>query len=150
MATSHPTPDRVSSGSDDVIHLTPGVVPARVRRVAGGSDAGDAAALVRHDRGSAALLVLIVATALVGASVVALVAAAPGLVDANRARTAADAAALAGAVDGRRAAETVAAANSGALVSWSEQAGGHPDTRTVTVEVQVGSATARARATTEP
>ena len=109
-----------------------------------------AAADVARDRGAAALLVLIVALALVGASVVGLVAVAPGLVDANRARTAADAAALAGAVDGRHAAETVASANSGALMSWAEQAGRHPGTRTVVVEVRVGSATARARATTDP
>ena len=60
--------------------------------------------------------------------------------DSARARTAADAAALAGAAAGEPEARSMAAANGGELVDY-ERAGS-----VVTVEVQVGSVRARARA----
>jgi hypothetical protein len=85
------------------------------------------------------LVVAIVALAAIG--VVALGRFAAGTVDAARARTAADAAALAGAAAGRGAAATAAAANAGTLVSFSQR------DDTVIVDVRVGDAVARARAT---
>jgi hypothetical protein len=82
-----------------------------------------------------AVLVLLAAIAIV---VLGLVGARLG--DRARARTAADAVALAGAASGRDAADQVAAANRAVVVEW------HPDGDGVTVVVQVGDATARARA----
>lgn len=102
------------------------------------------------DRGSAALLVVLIAVGVVGAALVALVSVGPVLIDANRARSAADAAALAGAHDGRDAAADVAAANGATLIGWEERDGELPGARTVAVEVRLGTATARARATTDP
>ena len=64
-----------------------------------------------------------------------------------RARTAADAAALAGAAAGREEAAALAAANGGSLLSYTErEAAGAADTLLVTVEVQVGRASQKARA----
>jgi uncharacterized membrane protein len=61
-----------------------------------------------------------------------------------RARTAADAAALAGAAEGRGAAEAIAAANHAVIESYVELPDG------VQLTVQVGEATATARAAQEP
>lgn len=108
-----------------------------------------AAAPIR-DRGAAAVLVVLVTTAVIGAALVGLLAVGPVLIDQNRARSAADAAALAGALEGRQAAATVATANGATLVSWDERPGELPGARTVMVEVAVGTVTARARATTDP
>ncbi len=99
----------------------------RVRR--GSGDGGQAAPLV----------VAVVVVAAVG--VVAIGRLAAGAVDAARARTAADAAALAGATDGRAAAAAVAAENGGLLVQFVTVGDD------VLVEVRVGRAAARARAT---
>ncbi len=64
-----------------------------------------------------------------------------------RARTAADAAALAGASAGRGEAESVAAANGGSLLSYTEsQAVDGSQALLVTVAVQVGRASQTARA----
>ena len=84
-------------------------------------------------------------TALVGVGLTAavLMAAVPfgrGLVDHERARTAADAAALAGVTGGREAAARIAAVNGGVLVAWTRD--GHEVSVTVLVEGQ--RATARA------
>ena len=65
------------------------------------------------------------------------------LADAAQARTAADAAALAGAADGRAAAVRMAARNGGTLVEYASRPDG------VEVQVRVGAAVARARATAE-
>ena len=92
------------------------------------------------DRGQAVPLVIaVVVVAAVG--VVAMGRLAEGAVDAARARTAADAAALAGATDGRSAAAAVASDNGGVLVGFASTGDD------VLVEVRVGRATARARAT---
>lgn len=106
----------------------------------------------RHgaDRGSAALLVVLMAAGIVAAALIALATVGPVLIDANRARSAADAAALAGAHDGREAAAAMAAVNGASLVGWEEHHGALPGSRTVTVEVRLGAASARARATTDP
>ena len=68
---------------------------------------------------------------------------AAGTVDAARARTAADAAALAGAAYGRNAAAATAADNGATLEAFTTVGD------TVAVEVRVGTAVARARATLE-
>jgi hypothetical protein len=79
-------------------------------------------------------------------SVVALATLGRDIVERTRARTAADAAALA-SVDGRRAdAERLADEHGGVVVTWRREPGGHD----VMVEVRVGDATARARASSAP
>jgi hypothetical protein len=92
------------------------------------------------DRGQAAPLMLAVVV-VAAVAVVALGRLAVGGVDAARARTAADAAALAGARDGELAAAAVAVANHGVLRRFVTTGDD------VVVEVQVGGARARARAT---
>jgi hypothetical protein len=62
-------------------------------------------------------------------------------IDVASAQTAADAAALAGALDGRAAAESLAGENGGYLIAYDERSDGSVD-----VTVQVGKATASARA----
>ncbi|MCE2512785.1 MAG: hypothetical protein J4F50_09595 [Acidimicrobiia bacterium] len=99
------------------------------------TDAGQAAPLM-----VVMLLVLLVA-------VVATVEVGQLLDESARARTAADAAALAGAAAGREAAAALAGANGGLLLSYTEQeTAGDADALLVTVEVQVGRASQRARA----
>ena len=98
----------------------------------------------RRDEGSALVLTVLTALAVMGAATLALIPVTGELIDRQRARTAADAAALAGTTGGRELAAQLAAANGGALVAWSES--GH----TVTVTVRVGDRTAVARATDEP
>jgi len=77
---------------------------------------------------------------LVVVSLLALVRVGTALDDSARARTAADAAALAGAVEGREAALDMASRNGGELLRFERRGG------TADVEVRVGDATARARA----
>ena len=108
------------------------------------------------DRGAVALLVLLVALAVSGATLVATVRVADVLIEADQARTAADAAALAGVVHGRAVAERVAAENGAVIVSWISVGAPHGTDDPgvtgveVTVGVRVGSAVANARATNGP
>lgn len=97
-----------------------------------------------RDRGSMTAMVVLVGVAVTSVVVSATVPLLVDLRDRQRAVAAADAAALAGVIDGRSAAATVAAANGGTLVGWSET--GHD----VTVVVTVGSERATARATDAP
>jgi hypothetical protein len=97
-----------------------------------------------RDRGAIAVLVVMVVAALSASVLVALERIGGDLRDAQRARTAADAAALAGVHGGRPAAAGVAVANGGELVGWLDL------DDTVTVDVRVGGAVARARATDAP
>jgi hypothetical protein len=98
----------------------------------------------RRDRGSALVMVVIVAVGFTAAGGAALAAVSRDLIDATRARSAADAAALASVEGGPAAAIELAAANGATLVSWAQVG---PD---VVVEVRVGDAIARARATNVP
>jgi len=100
--------------------------------------------LVMRDRGSAAILTVLVVLACTFAVVSALVPVATSLIDRQHAQSAADAAALAGVTGGRAAATELAAANGGALVGWSV------DGHRVTVRVRIGDQVAVARATDEP
>jgi hypothetical protein len=95
--------------------------------------------VVGDDRGQATP---IVAAVVVLAAVVALALGRAGsvAVDDARARTAADAAALAGAAEGRAAAADLARANGGRLVRFEVRGAD------VLVTVEVGGASARARA----
>ena len=97
-----------------------------------------------HDRGSAMVLVVLVTVAFTVATGAGLAVLSRDLIDVSRARSAADAAALASVEGGRPAAIELAAANGATLVSW-KQVG--PE---VVVEVRVGDAVARARATNAP
>ncbi len=67
-----------------------------------------------------------------------------GVIDHERARSAADAAALAGVAGGREAASEAAVLNGGVLVDWSR------DGATVQVGVRVDEQVATARATNGP
>ncbi len=82
-----------------------------------------------------ALVLMLVVVSLLG-----LVRVGSALDDSARARTAADAAALAGAIEGRNGALDMASRNGGELLRFELRAG------TADVEVRVGDATARARA----
>ena len=97
-----------------------------------------------RDRGSVLVLVVCVTVAFTAAVGAGLAALARDLVDASRARAAADAAALAAVDGGRAAAARLAGANGATLVSWAENGDD------VVVEVRVGDALARARATDGP
>jgi hypothetical protein len=98
----------------------------------------------QRDRGSALVLVVLVAVAFTVAAGAGLAELSRDLIDVSRARSAADAAALASVEGGRAAAIELAAANGATLVSWA-QVGSD-----VLVEVRVGDAVARARATNVP
>jgi hypothetical protein len=98
----------------------------------------------KRDRGSALVLVVLVAVAFAVAAGAGLAALSRDLIDVSRARSAADAAALASVEDGPAAAIELATANGATLVSWA-QVGSD-----VVVEVRVGDAVARARATNVP
>jgi hypothetical protein len=100
--------------------------------------------VIVRDRGSAFVLSVLVGLALTGSVMLALVPVLDGLVDRQRARSAADAAALAGVTGGRQAAAAVAGANGALLVTFSEV--GHE----VLVTVQVGDQRGDARATDAP
>ncbi|HEY5662480.1 MAG TPA: hypothetical protein VIS05_00435 [Ilumatobacter sp.] len=97
-----------------------------------------------RDRGAMSVVVMTVALAFVAAVTFALVPVLSGLIDHQRARSAADAAALAGVTGGRPAAAALAAANGAELVGWSR------DGHRVIVEVRVGGQRVTARATDEP
>jgi hypothetical protein len=97
-----------------------------------------------RDRGSAMVLVVLVAVAFTVAAGAGLAALSRDLIDVSRARSAADAAALASVERGQAAAFDLAAANGATLVSWV-QVGAE-----VVVEVRVGDAFATARATNVP
>ena len=97
-----------------------------------------------RDRGSALVLTILIALAIVGGATLSVVPVLHTLFDRQRAHSAADAAALAGVTGGYGAAAEVAAANGGVLVAWSQ------DGRRVTVTVQVGEQQVTARATDEP
>jgi hypothetical protein len=98
----------------------------------------------QRDRGSALVLVVLVAVAFTIAAGAGLTALSRDLIDVSRARSAADAAALASVEGGQAAAIELATANGATLVSWA-QVGSD-----VVVEVRVGEAVARARATNVP
>lgn len=97
-----------------------------------------------RDRGSALVLVVLVAVAFTVAAGAGLAQLSRDLIDVSRARSAADAAALASVEGGRAAAIELATTNGATLVSWA-QVGSD-----VVVEVRVGDAVARARATNVP
>jgi hypothetical protein len=97
-----------------------------------------------RDRGSALVMVVVVTVAFTAAGGAALAALSRDLIDVSRARSAADAAALASVEGGRAAAVELAAANGATLVSWAHVGSD------VVVEVRVGDAVARARATNVP
>jgi hypothetical protein len=96
--------------------------------------------MAHPDRGQAAVLVVLAATALFVAIVTALVLFGGRLVDRTRAQTAADAAALASLEGGRAAAEAIAARHGAVIVSFRATA----DTVTVMLAVDGEQATARA------
>jgi hypothetical protein len=99
-----------------------------------------------RDQGQAALLFVVVCTALFVASVMALSVFGSHVVDRTRAQSAADAAAL-GSLDGDRAvAAALAERHGGVLVDWSQG----PGPFEVTVVVRVGDVTATARASDSP
>ncbi|MCB0968563.1 MAG: hypothetical protein KDB37_17155 [Ilumatobacter sp.] len=97
-----------------------------------------------RDPGAMAVLTLLVAVAITTAVLLALVPVVADLGDRQRAQHAADAAALAGVSGGRSAASTLASANGGALVSFTERGDD------VVVVVRVGDHDATARATDGP
>ena len=98
----------------------------------------------QRDRGSASVLVVLVAAAFTVAAGAGLAALSRDLIDVSRARSAADAAALASVEGGQAAAIELATANGATLVSWA-QVGSD-----VVAEVRVGDAVVRARATNVP
>jgi hypothetical protein len=100
--------------------------------------------MARRDRGSVMVFVVLVAVGLSTAAGAGLAALSRDLIDVSRARSAADAAALASVEGGRAAASELAAANGATLLSWAQ------DGTDVVVEVRVGDAVARARATNAP
>ena len=97
-----------------------------------------------RDRGSMLVLVMLVGVAMTAAVTLALMPVLTGLIDRQRAQSAADAAALAGVIGGQGSSAVVAAANEASLVAWS-RAGDE-----VTVTVVVGGQRATARATDAP
>ena len=97
-----------------------------------------------RDRGSAFVLTVLVGLALTAAVMLALVPMLQGLVDRQRARSAADAAALAGVTGGQHAAAAIAEANDAVLVAWSQMGD------EVLVTVVVGDQRVAARATDAP
>lgn len=97
-----------------------------------------------RDRGSMAVLTMLVGLALTTAVLSAMVPWVTELGDRQRAQTAADAAALAGVIGGRAGAARLAAANEATLVAWRVVGDD------VIVTVEVGSHRASARATDGP
>lgn len=98
------------------------------------------------DRGQAVVLALVVATVLFVAVLVAAGVMGTRVAQRARAQAAADAVALAAVIGGDAAARQVAAANDAVVVSLSFDAA----TRSATVVVRVGEASATARATDAP
>lgn len=97
-----------------------------------------------RDRGSMAVLTMLVGLALTTAVLSAMVPWVADLGDRQRARTAADAAALAGVTGGHVASARLAAANDATLVAWRVVGDD------VVVTVDVGGQRASARATDGP
>ena len=93
-----------------------------------------------RDRGSMAVLTVLVGLALTSAVLTAMMPWVAELGDRQRAQTAADAAALAGVTGGRLGSARLAAANDGTLVAWRLVG----DDVIVTVDVDGHRATARA------
>jgi predicted MarR family transcription regulator len=91
-----------------------------------------------------AVTVMLAGLSIVSATTIAIVPVLNGLIERQRARSAADAAALAGVTGGRGASSALAADNGGELIRF-ERVG-----REVTVWVRVGGSSASARATDEP
>jgi hypothetical protein len=98
------------------------------------------------DRGQAAVLLVVVASAIFLVSTLALVVLGGRVVERARAQTAADAAALVSLDGGRPSAEVLAARPGAELVSWVRG----PADDEVTVVVRLGRARATARATDAP
>lgn len=98
------------------------------------------------DRGQAAVLVVLVATAVTAVVISALATFGATVGDRVRAQSVADAVALASLEAGRPAADTVAARNGGVVVSWVRG----PQPGEVTVTVRVGDQAATARASDAP
>lgn len=100
--------------------------------------------LTRHDtdRGQAAVLVVVTATALLVVFLLALSSLGRGVLDRTRAQTAADAAALASLDGGRGAAVDLARRHDATVLSWERG----PGPFEVTVTVRLGASTATARA----
>lgn len=98
----------------------------------------------RRDRGSMAVVTVLVALALTSAVLTALVPWFHDLGARQRAQTAADAAALAGVTSGRAGSVRLAAANDATLVAWRTVG------RDVVVTVEVDGHRASARATDGP
>ena len=97
-----------------------------------------------RDRGSAAILTLVVTLVVTVVVAGGLASLGTRLADREQARTAADAAALAGVHGGRASSVALARRNGAEVVSWST------DGVAVTVVVRVGHEVARARATDGP
>ncbi len=99
-----------------------------------------------NDRGQAAVMVVMMATAFFMALTAAMLVVGGQMIDRTRAQTAADAAALAALQGGRGAARALAERHGGELVSFEPGPGEHR----VNVVVRVGERTARAAATDAP
>lgn len=99
-----------------------------------------------NDRGNAALMVMMIATAVAMALSVAVLALGGHMIDRVRAQTAADSAALAALQGGRGAAEALAHRHGAVLLSVATVA----DERRVIVVVRVGDSTATAAASDAP
>ncbi len=100
----------------------------------------------RHDRGHAAVFVLVLATTLFVILAVALVDVGGRIIDRTRAQTAADAAALGSISGGRGTAAALAERHGATLIAFEHG----PGERQVTVVVRLGTATARAAASDTP
>jgi hypothetical protein len=99
-----------------------------------------------HDRGQAAIVVVIVGAMLFVAALTGLSTLGARVTDQARAQSVADAAALASVEAGRVAAESLVAGAGAEVVSWSRG----PAPGEVTVVVRLREVTATARATNDP
>lgn len=99
-----------------------------------------------HDRGQAAVFLVIIATTLFVLMISSLALLGSRVLDRVQAQTAADAAALASLDDGLLGAEAMAHEHGAVVVSWRKG----PGRGEVTVVVRHGSSTATARATDAP
>ena len=113
------------------------------RATSGVSSATDDRAGTR-DRGSIAVLTVLVVLGVAVASMTALIPHLVAIGDRQRAQNAADAAALAGVEGGREASVRLAASNGGVVIAWSRTGAA------VTVAVRFDDQVAEARATNAP
>ena len=97
-----------------------------------------------RDRGSMAVLTVLVVLGVAVASMTALIPHLVAIGDRQRAQNAADAAALAGVEGGREASVRLAASNGGVVIAWSRTGSA------VTVAVRFDEQVAEARATNAP